>query len=319
MSKPRYLLIRVPLPKYIGDKVEQFHWLSLFLPNFPVDRNGFRSGSPEIPKINLKLQCAPTSELTWSKSKNWSKQALLARGKIAETVVDKSILVLGAGSVGSAFCELIARLGCYNITVLDHDLIEAGNLSRHVLTIDSIGHHKAEELAKRLNLLSPYGNFKFKNQSLEYALAQQSHYLENFDVIVDATASDDVINLLETAQKNESTKFISLSTGLNAKKLFLFTSNFALPVENIFRLKIDPLIEEDNEDVDESLFLRENIGCWHPLFPARHDDIFMLVSASIKIVEDFVVSEDLHASVTVISQKIVGGKFRGIDVITCTD
>jgi hypothetical protein len=56
----------------------------------------------------------------------------------------------------------------------------------------------------------------------------------------------------------------------------------------------------------------EGIGCWHPVFPARIDDIWMLASAGIKWIESQMESSVNDIELVVFEQIRENGKFEGL-------
>lgn len=69
--------------------------------------------------------------------------------------VQKRIAIVGVGSGGSALAELLWRYEAdhsyrsFKMTLIDPDKFEWSNITRHVLMEESVGKHKAEEMAKR--------------------------------------------------------------------------------------------------------------------------------------------------------------------------
>lgn len=63
----------------------------------------------------------------------------------------KRVLILGAGSLGSPIVDVLARSGVGEIDIVDSQLMEAPNVSRHVLGLSSLRHGKATAIAARLN------------------------------------------------------------------------------------------------------------------------------------------------------------------------
>lgn len=76
-----------------------------------------------------------------------AEQALLSSRKV---------LVLGCGGLGGYLLEYLARLGIGQITAVDGDIFEAGNLNRQLYSAPHlIGHSKAEAAARRISIISP--------------------------------------------------------------------------------------------------------------------------------------------------------------------
>ncbi len=65
-----------------------------------------------------------------------------------------SVLVIGAGGLGSAALPYLAAAGIGRIGIVDGDVVELTNMQRQVLHTD-LGRNKAESAAERLRLLNP--------------------------------------------------------------------------------------------------------------------------------------------------------------------
>jgi hypothetical protein len=61
---------------------------------------------------------------------------------------------------------------------------------------------------------------------------------------------------------------------------------------------------------------RNGIGCWHPTFPARSDDIWLAASMATKIIDDYMRSSNVQESkVVVLEQYYFDGIFGGYRVV----
>lgn len=52
-----------------------------------------------------------------------------------------------------------------------------------------------------------------------------------------------------------------------------------------FERRMATWLQKESETARGESEIIEGIGCWHPLFPARIDDIQMLVGAAFKVIE----------------------------------
>jgi hypothetical protein len=80
----------------------------------------------------------------WALGRDRQPELLAQRGA-------KRVAVLGAGSLGSAVSELLARAGVGETEIIDPEDFESGNTSRHLLGMPDLGKPKAAALAARLN------------------------------------------------------------------------------------------------------------------------------------------------------------------------
>lgn len=118
-----------------------------------------------------------------------------------ETLRGKRVAVIGCGSLGSKLCVMLARAGVGNFRLVDDDLMLPDNLVRHELDWREVGTLKAEAVARRLQLLSPavvvdVSRIRLGGQEAAGTIETLLLALENCDLIIDATASPAVFNLL---------------------------------------------------------------------------------------------------------------------------
>lgn len=68
---------------------------------------------------------------------------------------DAKIAIIGLGNIGSNTAIVLARLGLKKFILIDHDHVEAHNLSSQSFTVKDAGKSKAESLAKQLMAINP--------------------------------------------------------------------------------------------------------------------------------------------------------------------
>ena len=74
----------------------------------------------------------------------------LRAGSSAALLAGASVVVVGAGAIGSFLCDLLARAGVGTITIYDPDTVRPGNLVRHFAGADAIGHSKPEAVKRAI-------------------------------------------------------------------------------------------------------------------------------------------------------------------------
>lgn len=73
-----------------------------------------------------------------------------------QRLIDASVLVIGAGGLGSPVLLYLASAGVGTVTVVDDDKVDATNLQRQIVhDMAHIGIAKAESAAQRMNGLNP--------------------------------------------------------------------------------------------------------------------------------------------------------------------
>lgn len=88
----------------------------------------------------------------------YSRQVILPEVGVEgqQTLLDSSVLVIGAGGLGCAALQYLAGAGVGRISIADGDAVELSNLQRQTLHAqDSLGSNKAESAAQRLMALNP--------------------------------------------------------------------------------------------------------------------------------------------------------------------
>lgn len=112
----------------------------------------------------------------------------------------KRILVLGAGSLGSPIIEMLARSGIGTVDVVDSQLLEAANVSRHALGLDSVLQTKASALASRIRKQVPGVCITgFASDARTWCVRHSTP--GKYDLILDLTAESSVRSFLAHTRK----------------------------------------------------------------------------------------------------------------------
>lgn len=275
-------LIGFPIPDKIGEKYERYHWQGIKLPPLKFKDssvNGFRPSKEAAGRANKNI-LTDSTPVEWIKSENWFPDQIRSRGSLPASILDKRILLIGAGAVGSAIAEMLVRGGLDRLTICDGDDVKAGNLVRHTLDLRHVSENKAAALATHLNQISPYAKIKYQSDKFP---PKTGFPLMDFDLIIDCTASQRMLAALADFESPEDVDFVSLSMSFGAKRLYFFSSRGKrFPFEQ-YRKNITPWLEKDFSENKNEIAPREGIGCWHPVFPARSDDVWLLTATGFKL------------------------------------
>lgn len=121
---------------------------------------------------------------------------------------DKSVALLGCGSVGSKVAASLARAGVNSFVLVDGDMLFPGNIVRNDLDQRSIGLNKPDAVMARLKEINPRVNVSVRRvllggqeSSASTEAALQS--IGNCDVIIDATADATIFNLCAAVSRNQ--------------------------------------------------------------------------------------------------------------------
>ena len=114
------------------------------------------------------------------------RKAVLQRQseEINEELEKATVVILGAGGLGSNVTHMLARLGVGKLIVYDFDIVEPSNLNRQLYGVNDIGKMKAETLAERIKEFLPYVAIEPRNELVDEEVL--SSVYEEGDIFVEA-------------------------------------------------------------------------------------------------------------------------------------
>lgn len=261
-------------PLLIGYKISsgEIHWQCAI-----IDTNNFPNETVKLDKDwGGAFKDMP---IKWSSTKNISYKYFFGRGKLTDKITDKKILIVGIGAVGSIVANTLTRGGCRFLSLVDYDVKEPENICRSEYDFSSGINDKVFDLGLKLVSISPFIEIipdAFMMDALKYFVNNSKlqnnviKRIEEFDIIIDCTADDDVTFILDTLDLKS--ELISLSITNNANELLCSVK------PNLYEwLKNrDSFIKKNDEP------LYAPTGCWSPTFKASYNDINVLVQFALK-------------------------------------
>jgi hypothetical protein len=278
------LLIGYPIPMRIGDAPTEMHWDTVILP--PVARPGrpmagFRTNELGWWMHDRQGPFGDHGEMRYLPTENWSERRLRARGGLSKEVRSTKVALIGVGALGSVVAELLVRAGLRHLALFDADRFIAGNMCRHIATLNDVGCSKVE-VARRLMQISPFVEIASHGDGLPASPETIGNLLERYDAIIDCTASSDVLAVMAQAWWATPRLFLSASVGYAASHLFVFAAfDNAFPLAQ-FETEIEPWLQQETSAWTHHGELLEGAGCWSPLFPARQDDLVLAAAICVK-------------------------------------
>ena len=118
----------------------------------------------------------------------YSRQIILKKiGVIGQKKLLKaSVLIVGAGGLGSPIAIYLAALGIGKIGIVDKDNVEISNLSRQIIfTTNDVKKNKSSIAIKKLKKINPSIQLKSFNKNL--TIQNINQVAKNFDLIVDGS------------------------------------------------------------------------------------------------------------------------------------
>ncbi|UXC91419.1 ThiF family adenylyltransferase [Sphingobium sp. RSMS] len=115
-------------------------------------------------------------------------------------LADRSVAIVGCGSVGSKIAATLTRAGVGTLVLVDGDLLLPGNLVRNELDWRAVGLNKPDALAARLRDINPSTKTIVRRLLLggQESSASTDSALQQIgqcDLIIDATADAQIFNL----------------------------------------------------------------------------------------------------------------------------
>lgn len=314
-GKHHLLLLGFPVSKTFGGEPEIVFWKALYLPVVSYGKktaNGFRTNQQGWWLRDKSEILTQKTKLDWIISENWNQQEISQRGKMNDFLLRKKMLLVGAGCVGASVAEILVRSGVYNLTVVDSDIFEVGNLSRHVLNVGNIGELKELSLCSYLNSLNPHANVEVINDTLTIDEEFTTNIaLDKYDIIIDCTGENSVLDVFQKADFRKSHIIASISVGLGAKHLYMTIMSGTTFYFNSFYKLISPYIQSERDLFDDYNLPRNGIGCWHPTFPARSDDVWLAAATAVKAIENYIITKSEKTLSIVYEQRENDGIFEG--------
>lgn len=309
------LLLGFPIPKIFGGEPEIIFWKALYLPVVSYGKKtakGFRTNQQGWWLRDKSEVLTKKTKIDWIISENWNQQEISQRGKMNNSLLRKKMLIVGAGCIGASVAEIFVRSGVYNLTIVDSDIFEVGNLSRHVLNINNIGELKELSLCNYLNSLNPHTNVKVINDTLTIDEEFKTNIdLDKYDIIIDCTGENSVLDIIQNCDFSRNHIFASISVGLGAKRLYITLMNDNTFDFNSFGDLISPYLRSEKVLYNDYDLPRNGIGCWHPTFPGRSDDVWLAASTATKAIENYIILKSEKTLSLVYEQRENNGVFEG--------
>lgn len=285
---PHLAIFGFPIPEKIGGDAAMMHWQACELPPLAYGTNtrrGFRNNAVGYWRQDCYEAFRCTGRISWRQSRNWHMDQLTGRGALHKTVRTGRIGIIGAGAVGSVLSELLVRAGVQHLRLVDKDRVEAGNLVRHTMTLADVGKNKAEAVAERLRRLSPHVSVTIAGTAFPVASGATSELLTSCDILIDCSASDEVAHALEEPPWNEAGLRASISLGFGAKRCYVYLASAGCFSLRDLQSKGSPWFTIDKEELASEDLPAEAVGCWHPLYPARIDRVWLMTSLAVREIE----------------------------------
>jgi len=177
----------------------------------------------------------------------YSRQIILKKIGIVgqKKLLKSSVLIVGAGGIGSPVSIYLAALGIGKIGIIDCDKVEISNLARQIIfTNNDINKKKSPTAIKKLKLINP--NIKFESFTKKLTSKNINHIAKKFDLIVDG--SDNFRTRFLINDYCLEKKKILISGAISKFEGQIYTFNFTNKKSPCLRCFIPEI--PDNPDID---------------------------------------------------------------------
>ena len=276
------LFLGYPIPKKFGERAVEIFWQAIYLPlSKGAQPKGYRNNMGGYRRSVFR----GNSKIKYLKTFNWHPDRLQSRGRLNSSLREKRIAIIGLGALGSCLAELLVRMGATSLLLLDFDFVESGNIARHQATLSDIGKPKVHVIKEKLAKISPQIKVDTNTSSMPSNESEIKGTFQNYDILVDCTSSDQVIKSLSIPFWSEPKYIATFSLGYEAKKLYSYITCAKRFSSVYFFEQIARFVDEDKEKLSKNDEIFEGVGCWHPIFPARYDNINFAAIKCVKILE----------------------------------
>ncbi len=127
-------------------------------------------------------------KFTKSQIDRYSRQIILKKiGVLGQKKLSKaSVLIVGAGGLGSPIAIYLTALGIGTVGIIDHDKVEISNLSRQIIfNTNDIKKNKSLAAVNKLKKIN--SNIKFKTFKKKLTIQNINYVAKDFKIIVDGS------------------------------------------------------------------------------------------------------------------------------------
>jgi len=187
-------------------------------------------------------------KFTKTQIERYSRQIILKKiGTVGQKkLLESSVLIVGAGGLGSPIAIYLAALGIGKIGIVDKDNVEISNLSRQIIfTTNDVKKKKSNTAINKLKKINPDIQLRSFNKKL--TIKNINRIAKNFDIIVDGSDNFRTRFLInDYCLKN---KKILVSGAISKFDGQVYTFNFSKKKSPCLRCFI-PKMPNNNLDID---------------------------------------------------------------------
>ena len=208
-----------------------------------------------------------------------------------EKLIDNKINIIGCGALGSEIADNLSKAGVGELNLIDKETITAGNVIRHIASLQFVGYPKTSAVGYLLTSHNPFIEIKLINVDITQRNVN-SYLLEN-SISISSIADDNVESLLnEQAVINNKTIFYSrVLRGGKAGRIFRVIpgKDACFNCLLLYKRENSGIFKNIPEDTNLPTIMNE---CNNPIRPASASEIKLIASLTSKILINYLQNEN---------------------------
>ncbi len=320
-AAPLYVLIGAPMRGVRGSGDLRQHLTAWFIE--PMIAKGLRLAINKYEKHEklkelgeeverIVLDWAEGAEAAWCRVYEDRPEIVVRRDHdaIVSWFRGRKVSLWGCGALGGYVAEFLTRAGVGKLILRDSDIVTPGVLVRQSFGDGDVGRLKAEVLSRRLQEIRPDLPVEWRTQNLLREPLGDTDWTDGADVVIDTTASETVIEKLESVRrlhKIAPIPAISMVVGHRAERGLVVLSqprHSGGPFDVIRRAKMtacdSPVLrayaDEFWPEGRQPEFFQPEPGCSDPTFVGSAADVAGLASMMLNQVSSDLAAETRHTA-----------------------
>lgn len=148
---------------------------------------GFRPGRVPSVRVLAMSGALPVNRLNLVRV---DRNFVGPRGGAALALATQTVVLIGAGAVGSEIATQLAALGVGQLRVIDPEELGPENVHRHALGMRYVWQSKAITMCKELSSRFPHSIFESRNGKIEDVLCDEPAFVAEADLIIIALGDE---------------------------------------------------------------------------------------------------------------------------------
>lgn len=170
----------------VGGKYVVAGWLHKPV-NIKEILKGFRPGNVNLSVIKSRIAKGLIERFGVDRIDSVRLQSRV--GKDISSLQNKTVCIIGCGSIGSKIASALAQAGVSNFILIDKERLEADNVGRHLCGVTDIGRSKVDAISRRIHENFPCTSVSIIPKSFYKSFTEDQQLILSSNLIISATAN----------------------------------------------------------------------------------------------------------------------------------